>query len=97
MLLQRLLRPGSCGENAKCWLSPWHGEVKGPSHWGGCAHVTFLLFKQRRFAPSPLIFLPPRPTNTTTTTFHFLVLLPSYFIQRSVEKGGVLFHKGAAA
>lgn len=67
-------------ENAKCWLSLWHGEVRGPFPPAECSHVTFLLFKQSLFAPSPLIsplllpFLRPSPP-----------LMPSYLIQQCVE------------
>lgn len=85
VLLQRLLRSGSCVENAKCWLSLWHGEVKGPSHWES-VHMSPFCFLKRGALPHLLLSAPPTTTTTNTTTFHFLIPLPSYFIQQSMEK-----------
>lgn len=42
-----------------------------------CSHVTFLLFKHRLFAPSPLISLSLFPSLVSP------LLLPSYLIQQA--------------
>lgn len=90
VLLQRLLRSGSCGENAKYCLSLWHGEVRGPSHWES-VHMSPFCYLNKGSLPHLLLSASSPPP---TTTFHFLVPLPSYFIQQSVEKrprhGGII-------
>lgn len=75
-----LLRSGSCGENAKCCLSPWRGEVRGRSRWERI-HMSPFCYLNRGSLPH-LLLSPPHPP-----IFHFLVPLPSYFIQQRVEKG----------
>lgn len=80
MLLQRLLRSSSCGENAKCWLSLWHREVRGPSRWES-VHMSPFCYLNRGSLPHLLLSAssPPPPPP-------FIFPLPSYFIQQSVEK-----------
>lgn len=92
VLLQRLLRSGSCGENAKYCLSLWHGEVRGPSHWES-VHMSPFCYLNKGSLPHLLLSAsstPPRPP------FIFSSRCPHILFNRVWKKGhgmGGLFHK----
>lgn len=59
-----------------------------------CSHVTFLLFKQRLFAPSPLIsvLLFPSPFSASALIFNSVVrregaTCVGYFFKAGLEQG----------
>lgn len=94
VLLQRLLRSGSCGENAKCWLSLWHGEVRGPSRWESVHMSPFCYLNRGSLAHLLLSALSPHHHH------HLSFSRPAALIFYSAERGkkatawgGVLLHK----